>query len=241
MFRLRGRRGSLVWYAYVVLLGLAGGYIAMTLMRNEQVGRPYREELAVEVITDRVRTAVFSYMSAFSQDWQHLRALALAIGTRELAPSSAVFDTVVGNGSRISWAGLASADGIVIADSGDLLKGRDVSQRPWFQAGLEGDFAGDVHEAVLLAEVLGKGEDEPFRLFDFATPVRGSQDVVLGVLGVHINYDWAKELLADAARQARVDLFLLSRTGDVVIATDGFDYAHINLPVVTALLAGQST
>ena len=240
MARLHLRRASLVWYAYVVLLGVAGGYVFLTLMQRGDEGPSFREALAVEVITERVQTAGFSYMSAFSQDWQHLRAMALSIGTGEVDPESRVFDIVVGDGSRISWAGLATAEGRVIAASGGLLTGRDISQRPWFQAGLTGDFAGDVHDAVLLAEVLGKGKDEPFRLFDFATPVRDAQDVVLGVLGVQINYDWAKALLTDAAAKARVDLFLLSHDGTVVIATDGGDYARIDLPVVAAVLAGKS-
>src|SRR5690606_23329464 len=47
-----------------------------------------------------------------------------------------------------AWLGLADADGKVVVAADGLLEGGDVSARPWFVAGRERVFIGDVHEAV---------------------------------------------------------------------------------------------
>jgi len=60
-------------------------------------------------------------------------------------------DLTAAGGDKVSWAGFAAVDGTVQIASDGLPEGVGVAQRPWFQRGLDGPFAGDVHEAVRLA------------------------------------------------------------------------------------------
>ncbi|MEW8971560.1 MAG: diguanylate cyclase, partial [Mesobacillus sp.] len=53
-----------------------------------------------------------------------------------------------------SWIGLTDSAGKVVAATDEILVGTDISKRPVYQAGKNGKFIGDVHNAVLLANLL---------------------------------------------------------------------------------------
>ncbi|PMY44289.1 GGDEF domain-containing protein, partial [Pseudomonas sp. GW456-L12] len=78
--------------------------------------------------------------------------------------------------------------------------GQAVQQRPWFQAGLRGEYTGDPHEAVLLAKLLpGLPNGEPLRFIDFAAPIRNADGQVIGVLGAHAHWSWVTHIVESAA------------------------------------------
>lgn len=54
------------------------------------------------------------------------------------------------------------------ASTGALLKGQDISKRPWFSNALRGQNLGDVHEALLLSRLLVNPDQEPQRFVDIA-------------------------------------------------------------------------
>ena len=62
--------------------------------------------------------------------------------------------------AEYAWMGVADSDGRVRQAVNNLLVNQSVQQRPWFQAGLRGDYTGDPHEAVLLAKLLPGSPDE---------------------------------------------------------------------------------
>jgi diguanylate cyclase (GGDEF)-like protein len=81
-----------------------------------------------------------------------------------------------------------------------LLVGQSVQQRPWFQAGLRGEYTGDPHEAVLLAKMLpGLPNGEPLRFIDFAAPIHNADGQVIGVLGAHAHWSWVTRIVESAA------------------------------------------
>lgn len=93
---------------------------------------------------------------------------------------------------EFSWIGFTDARGTVLAATGGLLEGQDVSARPWFIGGTRGLFLGDVHPAVLLDRLLGPGEDgQPRSFVDAAAPVRGADGRLLGVVAGHMDWRWA--------------------------------------------------
>lgn len=93
-----------------------------------------------------------------------------------------------------AWIGYATPDGTVQAATQGMLEGQSVQARPWFQDGLKGPAVGDVHEAKLLAKLLGPApNNEPFRFVDVATPVHDDAGLVIGVIGVHLSWTWADE------------------------------------------------
>lgn len=102
--------------------------------------------------------------------------------------------------SEYAWMGVTDAQGRVHQAVNGLLVGQVVQQRPWFQAGLRGEYTGDPHEAVLLAKLLpGLPNGEPLRFIDFAAPIRNADGQVIGVLGAHAHWSWVTHIVESAA------------------------------------------
>ena len=123
------------------------------------------------------------------------------------------------------WIGVTDTEGIVKTDSNHLLKGKDVSNRPWFEAGLKDLYVGDVHPAALLATMLAPSDSgEPLRFVDFSAPIR-KQEQTVGVLSIHISWDWARDMLEDLrpsyADHAQIELFVFDRQGQLIYASYG--------------------
>lgn len=120
-----------------------------------------------------------------------------------------------------AWLGVADANGKVIQASGGMLQGLSVAKRPWFAAGLQGVYTGDVHEAVLLAKLLpGQASGEPLRFIDFAAPIRNKDGKVVGVLGAHGHWSWVTEtvqaVVQRLGRASSSEILILDRNGTVL-------------------------
>lgn len=122
---------------------------------------------------------------------------------------------------QYSWVGVADAEGKVLAATGGLLVGGNVKARPWFVAGLQGSFTGDLHEAVLLAKLLPRAEGlGPPRFIDFAAPIRDDAGGVRGVLGAHADWKWVADVIGvivpENHRVAQTDIYILSADGRII-------------------------
>ena len=120
-----------------------------------------------------------------------------------------------------SWIGVADLGGTVRAATQGILVHHDVAKRPWFQAASKSLYVGDLHEAKLLGEILkSKIHEWPIRFLDFAAPVLDESGAVCGVLGSHVHWAWAKELVDSVtpigAKDAQIDIFLVNRNNEVI-------------------------
>ena len=201
-------------FAGILLFSLAAVVIVRDRVRDFQNAAL---ENAVTIRTDAARLA---FARALEQDWQHLQKIADDLAELDLEELRAVLNAAASTDERISWAGFASPDGTVVAASGGLLQGASVSERPWFRRGLQSPFAGDVHDALLLAEAVPEGPYGPARFLDMAVPVAGDDGRVAGVLGFHINANWAEEFLTEFARTTEIVLVLVNPQEEVVISTN---------------------
>ncbi|MFN3525156.1 MAG: cache domain-containing protein [Paracoccus sp. (in: a-proteobacteria)] len=165
----------------------------------------------------RFRTAAATQQLArtLESDWRDLVFLAQQTGPSDPEQLSDMLTGASGDGSRISWLGFAGLGGEVLAATNGLLVGQDVSQRPWFRHGLAGGFAGDVHDALLLAQLLGSAGDEPLRFIDLALPVTDASGDPAGVLGMHINAAWLSHHLREAAQLYGIELYLIGPDGEI--------------------------
>ena len=123
--------------------------------------------------------------------------------------------------AEYAWMGVADSDGRVRQAVNNLLVNQSVQQRPWFQAGLRGDYTGDPHEAVLLAKLLpGSPDGEPLRFIDFAAPIRNNQGEVVGVLGAHAHWSWVTKIVDAAVLQKgttpEVEALIVDNDGKVL-------------------------
>lgn len=104
--------------------------------------------------------------------------------------------------AEYAWMGVADAEGRVRQAVNGLLVNQSVKARPWFQAGLQAEYTGDPHEAVLLAKLLpGSANGEPLRFIDFAAPIRNAQGETIGVLGAHAHWRWVTQIVDAAVMQ----------------------------------------
>lgn len=86
-----------------------------------------------------------------------------------------------------SWIGLTNAEGTVIASTDNLLLGHSIAKRPVFLEGMKGNFVGDVHDALLLANLLPNPTGEQMKFVDTSSPVRDQDGKITGVLGAHLS------------------------------------------------------
>lgn len=163
----------------------------------------------------RTGAAATELARTLERDWRDLRHLAQQVPQLDAEELNHLLTGASGDESRISWLGYADLGGTVLAATDGLLVGQDVSQRPWFRSGLSGGFAGDVHEAVLLAQLLDGAGDEPLRFIDLALPVSNANGDPAGVLGLHINAAWLTDYLREASELYEVDLYLINPSGEI--------------------------
>jgi diguanylate cyclase (GGDEF)-like protein len=141
------------------------------------------------------------------------------------------------------WIGVADTEGVVRSATSGMLLGQNVKARPWFIAGAQRNFVGDVHAAKLLAALMPRAaNEEPLRFVDFSAPIKVNGKVA-GVLGVHGSWDWAKEVVEslhpDNAKARELAVFIFDHDGKVIYAPQGktADYAAagMHLPVSVPL------
>lgn len=125
--------------------------------------------------------------------------LAVVLGGVDVVHSRSaqrIFDSLVERVPAYAWIGLTNARGKVVAASGGLLRGANVTERPWYTSGKDREFLGDPHTAVLLAPLLPSPvSDEPLRFFDISSPVRNARGGWEGVLGTHLYTDWIRQVV----------------------------------------------
>ncbi|MBR0904065.1 diguanylate cyclase [Bradyrhizobium liaoningense] len=123
--------------------------------------------------------------------------------------------------SDFAWIGFADTEGNVVAATGGLLQGKSVAARPWFKQGLRSVAIGDVHEALLLASLLTqRANNEPYRFVDIAVPVHDAAGKLMGVLGGHLDWNWASNLIKDAEANdgnTNTQLSILSKGGTILV------------------------
>ncbi|QFS96339.1 hypothetical protein FIV06_02840 [Labrenzia sp. THAF191b] len=197
-----------------------------------------RDAALAEAVSVRARGVGLDFARELHQDWRNLRLIAADMAGRGEPTVRAALDLVVAGKERISWAGLASVNGTVLTASLGMLEGADVSSRPWFTNGLGGDFAGDVHSAVLLADLLPPIGNEPRRFLDMATPVTDEFGSVEGVLAFHINHHWVEKYLTESAHSVGLDVYVIDRTGNVIARTDGHSEPIDKLQSFRAAMTG---
>ncbi|HEX4916709.1 MAG TPA: ATP-binding protein [Limnobacter sp.] len=153
---------------------------------------------------------------------EHLRDLVYTLRIEESHANhtpeqqSRVIEVMQMNNPGYLWIGVAAPDGTVIAANDDLLVGKNVAKRPWFQKGLKQPAIMDVHEAQLLAALLPARKDEKYQFIDFTAPLHNTAGEVIAVFGIHL--DW-KHFIEEIEQDVFSSLSESAPT--VILAGDG--------------------
>lgn len=142
-----------------------------------------------------------------------------------------------------SFIGLTDSGGRVVASTGGVLAGEDISQRPVVQRGRQGLFVGDVHDAVLLASLLPNPSGEPMKFVDVSAPVLDREGRLRGVLAAHLSWDWARQI-EDSMRgpepgREAVEMFVVSADDTVLLGERGLLGRPLPLQAVTQARTGR--
>jgi len=98
---------------------------------------------------------------------------------------------------KFSWVGYTDINGIVLAATQGMLNGKNVASRPWFIQGRRKNSTVDVHDAILLAQMLKEDDAHaPIRFIDVASPVLNDKGISTGVLGAHLSIGWLNSQLS---------------------------------------------
>lgn len=124
-----------------------------------------------------------------------------------------------------SWIGVTNAEGEVVAATDGLLEGKSIAHRPVFTNARQALWVGDVHEAVMLAQLLPSPGGEDIKFVDVAAPLHDEDGRFMGVLAVHLSWEWAERLKASMLsprEQAQdIDVIVVSSDGTVVLGPRG--------------------
>lgn len=132
----------------------------------------------------------------------------------------AVLDRAQASFPQYSWMGLADTEGTVRASTGGILLGQSVRARPWFTQGIRQPYSGDLHQALLLSKLLPQAGGAALQLIDFSEPIEDGKGVVRGVLGAHVNWTWAADVLGamqpNNAAQSQVEILIVNRDNTII-------------------------
>jgi diguanylate cyclase (GGDEF)-like protein len=120
-----------------------------------------------------------------------------------------------------SWVGFVRPDGVIRAASNGEREGQSVANRDWFRRGLREPTLIDAFSALPAEEETPQQRAlDPFDLIRIAYPVRDSNGLLIGVLGVQLSRNWADDIIGPAllketaAEQATI--WVLGKDGAVV-------------------------
>jgi len=142
-----------------------------------------------------------------------------------------------------AWIGVTDPEGRLTASTGRLLEGAKVDARPWFQAGRQGLHASDYHPAVLLGKLLPKSPD-PWRFVDVSAPLKNAEGRFMGVVGMHMSWQWARkraaELLTPALREYGAEVLVVRDDGTVLLGPPNLIEQRIDTASLRLAAAGET-
>lgn len=145
-----------------------------------------------------------------------------------------------------AWLGMTDATGTIVSSTVSGVLGVNVAQRDWFRSGLKGLHFGDVHDALLLSQLLPQRGDTgaDLRLVDVSTPVYGDDGALIGVLAAHLNLDWALETrqsVLDQLGRPDVEAIVVNAQGQVLLGTERLPAERTDLSGLQVMDHTQAT
>lgn len=215
-----------VWFGALALTGMLAVTVYVGTIATQDLGT-----LAGQRLSLSARSAAELLSANLQERQQEIALLAqsplFTDGDLSGKDSGQALDLRKAAHSAYAWIGVADLSGTILQATDGMLVGQAAAARPWFKAGLEGSFFGDVHEAVLLAKLLPNATPgQPLRFVDFATPVRDRDGALRAVLAAHASWTWVTDIVASTLRDG------LDRDGAEILIADNkgailYPYHHI--------------
>lgn len=233
--RTLGLRATVAVTVAILVLG-------STMVKGLVVGDGAADALEQEVGDSMTGLAQSLARQLDSTMWaraNQIAALSRIDALKDPAVAQSTIDELKRRDPTIAWIGMTNSDGRVMAASGGLLLGADISSRPVHQEGMKGLFVGDVHEAVALRGKVPYLEGETPKFVDVSAPLQKADGSPVGVLAAHYSWEWAyasiRQLTEPLSDRRDLTLFILSADGTVLIGPE----QAVGKPLPVATLTGK--
>lgn len=192
------RRFSLRFLLTAVIVGtlLICGGLLITVVQHVVQTRLHNE--AVESLRHTAEIARNRLDREMYERFRDLEMMVLPLEHmgRDVAEQRSFIDSAHRSFPDYSWIAVVGTDGIVRQANQGLLEGQSMAERPWFAPSLKGPYVGDVHDAALLAQLIGPDADgQAPRFVDIAFPLRNNAGAVIAVLAAHLDWNWARSVM----------------------------------------------
>jgi signal transduction histidine kinase len=176
-----------------------------------------RLSLETDQLSSNVGQAIDARLAAVHAAARILRESGLEGRPRDL---TGVFDELSMTYPQLDWIAIADSHGIVVDGLGALQNGRTVDASPWFRAGLQGIWLGNIdsatHASAATASELG----------DLAVPVRDDHGRVVGVVAARLSWrrpaDHPQRLTDETTQEIATRAFVLDRNRVVLVGPPEF-------------------
>ncbi len=180
-------------------------------------------ELRLQQLSWQMRDSLNRVIDKAAGDARVLAHLPQVREAHDPAAARAVLESLQRSFPDYAWIGVTDEGGRVRAATLGLLEGADVSARPWYREGRNGLRATDYHPAALLDKLLPRAS-EPWRFVDLSAPLVAPDGEVVGVLGLHMSWDWARRharrLLTPALREYGAEILVVRDDGMVLLGPE---------------------
>jgi diguanylate cyclase (GGDEF)-like protein len=195
--------------------------LLLTLVDHFAIRHANQEaQLRLEQLSWQMRDSLDHTLDQAVRDVHLLSSLPTILRIDNAATARKIIEKLQSQYRDYAWIGVARPKGTILAATGGMLENGDVTARPWFQKGQKAVVAEDYHPAVLLGKLLPQTAD-PWRFVDVAGPIRDSHGVLLGVLAIHLSWDWARNLarnlLTPALRDYGAEILVVRGDGTVLL------------------------
>ncbi len=174
--------------------------IALTMLLSITISRHSAETIKREIGNSLSTTAYLMADKLDSYMWSRIGEIEVLSqfedikSHEDLQSAQALLDQLKSSIHVFSWIGLTDSEGNVVAASDDILVGSNIAKRPVYQEGKKGTFIGDVHNAVLLANLLPNPTGEPMQFVDISKPLTDKNGNFTGVLAAHLSWEWSRQV-----------------------------------------------
>jgi len=195
--------------------------LLLTLVDHFAIRHARQEaQLRLEQLSWQMRDSLDHTLDQAVRDVHLLSSLPTILRIDNAGTARKIIEKLQSQYRDYAWIGVARPNGTILAATGGMLENGDVTARPWFRKGQQAVVAEDYHPAVLLGKLLPQAAD-PWRFVDVAGPIRDSQGTLLGVLAIHLSWDWARNLarnlLTPALRDYGAEILVVRGDGTVLL------------------------
>ncbi|MFC4172691.1 sensor histidine kinase [Microvirga sp. GCM10011540] len=237
----------LVFATTIAAIGLLAT-AALVILATRETSERLRQDIGAN-LTELATHLADNLDRGMFERWRDIQVAASLDTMRDpnvsLDAKSAVIERLRSTYPDYAAIAFMSPDGQIRTATIPQMVGANIAERDFFVEGSKAPFVGDVHDALLLAKILGGDPANPPRFVDLAVPVRAADGALVGVIGAHLHWRWAQELeqaLRSAAsrRHPDIEVLILARDGTVLLGPTTLLKTTLSIDSAKGAVAGAT-